>query len=131
MIAAQFLQPGQDIDARRLVDDDVIALAPVGRYLQDRRTAQPPMREKQRLIEGCLSATDHRVDRNTRQLPKLREQRGVGDLATPGVEALWLAIKVARKSDQPEMEAKLLTQLRLLYPDSAEYAAYQRGVFDE
>jgi type IV pilus assembly protein PilF len=52
-------------------------------------------------------------------------------VATPGVEALWLAIKVARKSDQPEMEAKLLTQLRLLYPDSAEYAAYQRGVFDE
>jgi type IV pilus assembly protein PilF len=52
-------------------------------------------------------------------------------VATPGVEALWLAIKVARKSDQPETEAKLLTQLRLLYPDSAEYAAYQRGVFDE
>jgi type IV pilus assembly protein PilF len=52
-------------------------------------------------------------------------------VAKPGVEALWLAIKVARKSEQPSTETKLLAQLRSLYPDSAEYAAYQRGVFDE
>jgi type IV pilus assembly protein PilF len=49
----------------------------------------------------------------------------------PGVEALWLAIKVARKSEQPSTETQLLMQLRSLYPDSAEYAAYQRGAFDE
>jgi type IV pilus assembly protein PilF len=49
----------------------------------------------------------------------------------PGVEALWIAIKVARKSDRAATETQLLTQLRNLYPDSAEYAAYQRGVFDE
>jgi type IV pilus assembly protein PilF len=42
-----------------------------------------------------------------------------------------LAIKVARKSEQPSTETKLLAQLRNLYPDSTEYAAYQRGVFDE
>jgi type IV pilus assembly protein PilF len=52
-------------------------------------------------------------------------------VATPAADALWLAIKVARKSDQPLTEARLLTQLRSLYPDSAEYAAYQRGVIDE
>ena len=52
-------------------------------------------------------------------------------VTTPGVDALWLAIKVARKSDQPSTEAKLLAQLSHLYPDSAEYAAYQRGAFDE
>jgi type IV pilus assembly protein PilF len=52
-------------------------------------------------------------------------------VATPDVDALWLAIKVARKSDQPSTETKLLAQLRRLYPDSAEYAAYQRGAFDE
>lgn len=52
-------------------------------------------------------------------------------VAQPGAEALWLAIKVARKSEQPSTETKLLKQLRNLYPDSAEYAAYQRGAFDE
>ncbi len=54
MIAAQFLQPGQNIDVRRHVDDDVLALAPIGRYLQDRRTAQPAMGEQQRLVETVL-----------------------------------------------------------------------------
>jgi type IV pilus assembly protein PilF len=49
----------------------------------------------------------------------------------PGVDALWIGIKVAHKSDQAGTETQLLAQLRHLYPDSAEYAAYQRGVFDE
>lgn len=53
------------------------------------------------------------------------------DVAKPGVEALWLAIKVARKSVEPAIETGLLAQLRSLYPTSVEYAAYQRGVFDE
>jgi type IV pilus assembly protein PilF len=49
----------------------------------------------------------------------------------PGVEALWIGIKVARKSDRAATETQLLAQLRTLYPASAEYAAYQRGAFDE
>ena len=49
----------------------------------------------------------------------------------PGAGALWVAIKVARRSEHPSAETKLLAQLRSLYPESAEYAAYQRGVFDE
>src|ERR1700731_675099 len=51
MIAAQSFEPGQNIYLRRHVDDDVLALAPIGGYLQDRRTAQSPMREKQGLVE--------------------------------------------------------------------------------
>jgi type IV pilus assembly protein PilF len=49
----------------------------------------------------------------------------------PDADALWLAIKVAHKSEQAATETKLLAQLHRLYPDSAEYAAYKRGVFDE
>jgi type IV pilus assembly protein PilF len=51
--------------------------------------------------------------------------------STPDVDALWIAIKVARKSDRAATETQLLAQLRTLYPASAEYAAYQRGAFDE
>lgn len=51
--------------------------------------------------------------------------------STPGVDALWIAIKVARKSNQAGTETQLLAQLRHLYPESTEYAAYQRGAFDE
>lgn len=61
---------------------------------------------------------------------RLHAERGAAG-AKPGADALWIAIKVARKSDQAAKETQLLAQLRHLYPDSAEYAAYQRGVFDE
>jgi type IV pilus assembly protein PilF len=49
----------------------------------------------------------------------------------PGADALWIAIKVAHKSNQAGTETQLLAQLRHLYPESTEYAAYQRGAFDE
>lgn len=61
---------------------------------------------------------------------RLHAERAVAG-TKPGADALWIAIKVARKSDQAGAEKQLLAQLRHLYPDSAEYAAYQRGVFDE
>ena len=61
---------------------------------------------------------------------RLHAERGAAG-ARPGADALWIAIKVARKSVQAAKETQLLAQLRHLYPDSAEYAAYQRGVFDE
>lgn len=51
------------------------------------------------------------------------------DLLTPDV--LWLGIKIERKLGDRAGEASLATQLRRRYPDSAEYAAYQRGAFDE
>ena len=39
MITADFLHPGQNIELRRHIDDDVMALAPIGGYLQNRRAA--------------------------------------------------------------------------------------------
>jgi type IV pilus assembly protein PilF len=44
---------------------------------------------------------------------------------------LWLAIKVERKLGDKGAEASLVAQLRRRYPDSTEFAAYQRGAFDE
>jgi type IV pilus assembly protein PilF len=46
-------------------------------------------------------------------------------------DLLWLAIKIERKLGDQGAEASLVTQLRRRHPDSPEYAAYQRGAFDE
>ncbi|WP_050477231.1 type IV pilus biogenesis/stability protein PilW [Herbaspirillum rhizosphaerae] len=47
------------------------------------------------------------------------------------VQALWLAIKIERKLGNQSAENDLAVQLRRRYPSSSEYAAYQRGAFDE
>lgn len=51
------------------------------------------------------------------------------DVLTP--EVLWLAIRIERKAGDRATENSLVTQLRRRHPASPEYAAYQRGAFDE
>lgn len=46
-------------------------------------------------------------------------------------DVLWLAIKVQHKLGDTDAEAGWATQLRRHHSASAEYAAYQRGAFDE
>jgi type IV pilus assembly protein PilF len=46
-------------------------------------------------------------------------------------ETLWLAIRVARRTGDRTLEASLTGQLQRRFPGSTEYAAYQRGAFDE
>lgn len=46
-------------------------------------------------------------------------------------EVLWLAIKIERRLGDRAAESGLVTQLRRRHPNSAEYAFYQRGAFDE
>lgn len=46
-------------------------------------------------------------------------------------EVLWLATRIEHKLGDRAAETSLATQLRRRYPDSPEYAAYQRGAFDE
>ena len=46
-------------------------------------------------------------------------------------DVLWLAIRIEHKLGDGAAEASLATQLRRRYPNSTEYAAYQRGAFDE
>ncbi|MGH8807712.1 MAG: type IV pilus biogenesis/stability protein PilW [Noviherbaspirillum sp.] len=46
-------------------------------------------------------------------------------------DVLWLAIKIERKLGDRAAEASLATQLRRRHGGSSEYAAYQRGAFNE
>jgi type IV pilus assembly protein PilF len=46
-------------------------------------------------------------------------------------EVLWLAVRIDRKLGDKASEASLATQLRRHHPGSPEYAAFQRGAFDE
>lgn len=46
-------------------------------------------------------------------------------------DVLWLAIKIERKLGDRAAETSLVTQLRRRHGNSPEFAAYQRGAFDE
>lgn len=46
-------------------------------------------------------------------------------------DSLWQAIKIERKLGDRAAELSLVTQLSRRFPDSPEFAAYQRGAFDE
>lgn len=46
-------------------------------------------------------------------------------------DALWQAIKIERKLGDRTAELSLVTQLGRRFPNSPEFAAYQRGAFDE
>ncbi|WP_331940434.1 type IV pilus biogenesis/stability protein PilW [Noviherbaspirillum sp.] len=46
-------------------------------------------------------------------------------------EVLWLAIRIERKRGDRAAETALVTQLRRRHGASPEFAAYQRGAFDE
>ncbi|MGZ3183457.1 MAG: type IV pilus biogenesis/stability protein PilW [Telluria sp.] len=46
-------------------------------------------------------------------------------------DVLWLAIRIERKLGQRDTESSLVAQLRKQFPGSPEYAAFQRGAFDE
>ena len=46
-------------------------------------------------------------------------------------DTLWLAIRIERKLGENDSAATLATQLRRRHPASPEFAAFQRGAFDE
>lgn len=50
---------------------------------------------------------------------------------TLSADTLWLALKVERKLGNRELEKGLASQLAKRFPGSPEYAAMQRGAFDE
>lgn len=52
-------------------------------------------------------------------------------LETLSADALWLALRVERKLGDRNLEATLAAQLQHRYPGSSEFAAFQRGAFDE
>lgn len=52
-------------------------------------------------------------------------------LDTLSADALWLAMRVQRKLGDRTQEASMAAQLRRRFPGSPEYAALERGAFDE
>lgn len=48
-----------------------------------------------------------------------------------GADVLWLAVRIDRRLGDKESEASMATLLRRHHPGSAEFAALQRGAFDE
>lgn len=48
-----------------------------------------------------------------------------------GADVLWLAIRIVRKLGDRDAETALVTQLKRHYPNSTEFAAFQRGAFEE
>lgn len=52
-------------------------------------------------------------------------------LDTLPADSLWLAMRVQRKLGDRTHEASLAAQLRKRFPGSPEYAAFERGAFDE
>jgi len=50
---------------------------------------------------------------------------------TLSADLLWLAIRIERKLGEDATATSLATQLRRRHPGSPEFAAYQRGAFDE
>lgn len=52
-------------------------------------------------------------------------------IETLPADALWLAMRVQRRLGDRTHEATLAAQLRRRFPGSPEYAAFERGAFDE
>lgn len=52
-------------------------------------------------------------------------------LETLSADVLWLAIRVEHRLGDRSMEASLAAQLRKRFPGSPEYAAFERGAFNE
>jgi type IV pilus assembly protein PilF len=52
-------------------------------------------------------------------------------LDTLSADVLWLALRVQHKLGDRTLEASLAAQLRRRFPGSPEFAAFERGVFDE
>jgi type IV pilus assembly protein PilF len=52
-------------------------------------------------------------------------------LDTLSADVLWLSMRVERKLGERALEASLAAQLRRRFPGSPEYAAFERGAFDE
>ncbi len=57
--------------------------------------------------------------------------KAAAKLESLSADVLWLAIRVERKLGEKASEQSMVTQLRRRHPASPEFAAFQRGAFDE
>ena len=82
-----------------------------------------------------INASLARVYYERRDYPRagffINRMTAVAKLDNLSADVLWLAIRVDRKLGEKALEQGLATQLRRRHPNSPEFAAYQRGAFDE
>ncbi len=57
--------------------------------------------------------------------------KSTAKLDTLSADVLWLAVRIDRRLGDKESEATMATLLRRHHPGSPEFAAFQRGAFDE
>lgn len=57
--------------------------------------------------------------------------RRLNNSAAANAESLWLGIKIERKLNNREAMAQLAVELKKRFPESREFAAFERGAFDE
>jgi type IV pilus assembly protein PilF len=94
------------LDALRLVPDDHTVNVNLARVYLERRN----------------------MERAGFFIDRVRAGAKTDDLAA---DVLWLAIRIERKRGDRAAEATLASVLRRQFPGSPEFAAYQRGAFDE
>lgn len=99
-------------------------LATAERYFNDAFRLDPA----NPLVNGNLAKLNY--DRRDYERARFYVKRVTSaDIMTADI--LWLAIKIEHKLGDRVTEASLGTQLRRRHPNSVEYAAYQRGAYDE
>ena len=82
-------------------------------------------------ITGALARVYYERRDYTRAGLFINRLKAAAKLDNLSAEVLWLAIRVERKLGDKASEQGLVNQLRRRYPGSPEFAAYQRGAFDE
>jgi type IV pilus assembly protein PilF len=97
--------------------------------------------EAERYFNEAFRADPGNLTTNT-SLARINYERGNAERArfyitrvtktdSLSAEVLWLAVKIERTMGDRSAEASYATQLRRRYPNSNEFAAYQRGAFNE
>ncbi|MBI1889052.1 MAG: type IV pilus biogenesis/stability protein PilW [Burkholderiales bacterium] len=99
-------------------------LAAAERYFNDAFRLDPA----NPLVNGNLAKLNY--DRRDYERARFYVKR-VTSAGIMTADILWLAIKIEHKLGDRVAETSLGTQLRRRHPNSVEYAAYQRGAYDE
>lgn len=102
--------------------------------MNDRATAERYFSQAFQQDPGNPSTSFHlaRINYDRRDYERARFYVGrVLKADVMAADVLWLAIRIERKLGDRAAETSLATQLRRRHGSSPEYAAYQRGAFDD
>lgn len=97
------------------------------RYLLDALRVAPDLP----VVNASLARIYHERRDSTRAGFFINRLTSTAKLDSLSADVLWLAIRVTHKAGDRTTEASLVSQLAKRFPSSPEYAAFQRGAFDE